>query len=173
MNEIEDNERAQPAVQDADPPPPRNRRRAVAVIVLASLVVATIGGLVVINSGDVADPAVATAQNWERLDVDVPEGGAKRLDLHEGIRRAMVVIAAHETTCWNAFILDKSLQGCGRAIYEVLGAPRVVGMNVTSTETDQRFLGMAAWSDDGETLLQSSSSSNKLATVALNVILAE
>jgi len=139
------------------------------MIVVTALVVAVAGGLLLINTGGTPDPSVASDADWENPDVDVPEGDPEQVDLHEGVRRALVVIAADETTCWNAYIGSEPVQDCGRAIYEVVGAPRALGMNVKSAENEKRFLGIAAWSIDRETLYQSASASKKFATVALSV----
>ena len=158
--------------EQAAAPASKKRRRTLAIII-AVVGLALLGGLLfLLNTGEVDDPTVASAEDWERSDVDVPEGGPKMIDLHAPHpHRAVVVFSADDDTCWTGFVGSKPVQECGRVIYEVANAPRSLGLNVRSTELDKRFVGLAVWDEEGETLYQSASASKDFATVALNVTL--
>ena len=157
----------------ADAVPVNKRRRRTLAVIITVVGVVLIGGLVLLlNTGEADDPTVASAEDWERPDVDVPEGGPKLIDLHAPqSHRAIAVFNADDSTCWTGFVGEKPVQECGRVIYEVVNAPRNLGVNVRSTELDKRFVGLAVWDEEGETLYQSASASKDFATVALSVTL--
>ena len=144
------------------------RRRRTALLILVAVVALAAGALVLFNSGEVDDPTKGST-GWEDPSFDVPEGGPTEVDLKSGVRRATIVVEAADGTCWNAYIGSRSFQECGRHIFAVTTAPKSLGMNVKSTENERRFLGLAAWDADGVTMLQSSSTAAKFATVALNI----
>ena len=124
--------------------------RATIVGVIIVLIALVAGVVVVLTGGET--PPVATDRpdnDWNAL-TPTREQSAEPIDLEEGKRVAFVIIGAQPETCWRGFIGSAEIQDCGEAVYEVTGAPATLGINVRHKNTDNAFLGLAVWDDEGE-----------------------
>jgi len=154
----------------SDRPAARARRtRAIAVIVLAAIAISAVGALALVNTGQETDPGV-TPEQWQDPDLEA----AEEIDLEdEKAHEAVVVVAADEKTCWNAYIGSQALKGCGNSTYAVVGAPPVLGLNASSRHPEKNFLGLAVWDGAGETMIDSVKTKKKFGTIALSAPLAD
>ena len=132
------------------------------MIVIAIVTVAVAVVLVVVNVGRPNDPTIAPT-GWEEPDLDAAEA----IDLNDDEFDGVVVIAADEKTCWNGYIADKALEGCGNAYFKVTDAPAVLGVNASSKESEKKFLGLAVWDGDGSRLVDRIETNKRFGIVSL------
>ncbi len=137
--------------------------RVLIALLIGALIAVGAAIVIILNFGD--RPALPTDRPEEWDAVDAAE--ASPLDVGNGDYEATVVIGAQDKTCWTGFVVSEPIDGCGRAVYEVTGAPRALGLNVRHDSATRAFLGLAAWAGDEQ--LDKLETKKKFGVVALTV----
>ena len=131
-----------PVSDEATPEERTKGSRKLALLVLigaAAAITIVIGILTASTESDRTEPV----NDW-----DSPElAPAEELSVGDGKYEALVIISTDDDAkaCWNGYIGSEVIEGCGDAVFDVSGAPRVLGANVRHEEKDKHFIGIALW----------------------------
>ena len=164
-----------PDAERGSPPPPdagpaereKKRRRARALAMLTIVTVLACIALVVAIlrfGGSKPSDLGRPDENWHAVD----SAPAQKIDLDQGEHELIFVVGTvSDETCWNGVIIEEEISGCGGAVFEVTGAPSVVGANVVQDDSDKTFLGLAVWDGEGKFRLDTATTRKPSGAVAV------
>ena len=154
--------------------PPRRRSRVPLIIAILAALAVIVVIAVVVSGGGSEEPSPEPTQagaEWESLSFESDEVKEKTIDL--GAKRggdvSVIVHTDNEKVCWNGYIAEKAIKGCGRRIFQVESAPPNLGLNVQSESQSSAFVGLAVWDADGETKLHTDETNTRLGVLAASV----
>jgi hypothetical protein len=128
------------------------------VVAFAALVI------VILNAGEEPLETTDLPDRWYALDRD---NGGTPVDLGEGNRTAIVIVGAHDGVCWAGYIGSGAIEGCGTNQFQVTGAPSTLGINARSKEFRSAFLGVTAFSGDGNLRFGTDTTRKRLGVVSI------
>lgn len=150
------------------PPPPKRKRSGALLAILGVLIVGVAAAVFLLQSGGADDPS-ATPDDWDSLSYEAEGTVEETVDLEDGKGSVTVVVHSDPETCWTGYIASAAIDECGRAVYEVEGAPQALGLNVSSKSKVKAFVGLAVWDASGETKLHSLETKKIFGTLATTV----
>lgn len=147
------------------PRPRDNRRRT--VLVIAAIVVLGVSAALLLNAAQ-EDPGPGPNELGEAQDVrgDAP---TEKIDLESGENSIEVVVQAPEKVCWNGYVGEHAIEGCGEQVFDVTSVPDVVGVNATKIDALKTPLRISVLLDD--VVIYDESTKEPNGSVALTVSL--
>lgn len=157
----------------ADPEEQPRRRLTPTVVIIASVILVTAFVVAILVFADPPEDPREAPEDWDSLsfapaeDATVTEDSLD-LDSRNG-RDVQVIVHASKDLCWNGYVGEAPIDGCGRWVFEVSNAPATLGLNVTSEANERLFLGLAVWDGEGDTKLHSLETKKAFGTLAVTL----